>query len=79
MRLQGKTALVTGAARGIGLACARELLKEGARVAVCDVDAAAGEAAVRELGALSTLASFHRLDVCNEAKRIKQLFEQYQK
>lgn len=68
MLLQGKTALVTGAARGIGLACARELLKEGARVALCDVDSTAGEAAVRGLGSLSTLASFHRLDVCNEAE-----------
>jgi NAD(P)-dependent dehydrogenase (short-subunit alcohol dehydrogenase family) len=68
MNLKGKTALVTGAARGIGLACARELLKEGAQVALCDVDAAAGEAAMRELGGLSGQASFHRLDVCNEAE-----------
>lgn len=68
MRLRGKTALVTGAARGIGLACARELLREGARIVVCDLDDAAGTAAVRELTALSPLASFHRLDVCNEAE-----------
>src|SRR5206468_9772827 len=36
MRLQGKVAVVTGAARGIGLAIAREFVAEGARVALAD-------------------------------------------
>ena len=36
-RLQGKVAIVTGAARGIGLAIAREFVKEGAQVALADV------------------------------------------
>ena len=38
-RLAGKTALVTGAARGIGLAFARAYVREGARVALADIDA----------------------------------------
>ena len=39
--LKGKTAIITGAARGIGYAIARRFASEGARVAVLDVDAAA--------------------------------------
>jgi NAD(P)-dependent dehydrogenase (short-subunit alcohol dehydrogenase family) len=51
MRLQGKTALITGAARGIGLEFARAYIAEGATVALADVNAAALDRAVAELGA----------------------------
>jgi 2-dehydro-3-deoxy-L-rhamnonate dehydrogenase (NAD+) len=49
--LAPKTALVTGAARGIGFAIAARLASEGARVAVLDLDAAAAASAVEKIGA----------------------------
>jgi NAD(P)-dependent dehydrogenase (short-subunit alcohol dehydrogenase family) len=49
-RLQGKVAIVTGAARGIGLAIARELVQEGAQVALADVLAETLRAEAAALG-----------------------------
>lgn len=50
MRLAGRTALITGAARGIGRAFAAAYLHEGARVAIADVDEAGAIQTARELG-----------------------------
>lgn len=50
MRLAGKTALITGAARGIGLDFARAYIAEGARVALADVNAVAVAEAAAALG-----------------------------
>lgn len=50
MRLQGKTALITGAARGIGLEFARAYIAEGATVAVADINAEAANRAAQSLG-----------------------------
>lgn len=49
-RLAGKTVLVTGAAGGIGLACARACMESGARVVLADIDADKVSAAASELG-----------------------------
>lgn len=63
-RLDNKVAIVTGAAQGMGEAHARRLVAEGAKVLVTDVNAAAGEKLVADLGAN---ARFHQLDVTSEA------------
>ncbi len=51
MRLQGKTAIITGAARGIGRAFAEAYIREGATVAIADINAAAVQATAAEIGA----------------------------
>jgi len=48
--LAGKTAVVTGAASGIGLACSRALAAEGATVVLADLNATAAQEAAREVG-----------------------------
>jgi NAD(P)-dependent dehydrogenase (short-subunit alcohol dehydrogenase family) len=50
MSLAGKTALVTGAARGIGLAIASRFSADGARVAVLDIEREAAEVAAKKVG-----------------------------
>ena len=49
-RLAGKTALITGAARGLGAQIARRFAEEGAQVIVNDLNLAAAQATARELG-----------------------------
>ncbi|MHA6323630.1 L-iditol 2-dehydrogenase [Roseivivax sp. CAU 1753] len=49
-RLDGKSALITGAARGIGRGFAKAYIAEGATVAIADIDLDAAEATARELG-----------------------------
>jgi D-sorbitol dehydrogenase (acceptor) len=49
-QLHGKCILITGAAQGIGLECARSYVREGARVAIADIDHQQAQQAAKELG-----------------------------
>jgi 3alpha(or 20beta)-hydroxysteroid dehydrogenase len=60
-RLDGKTALITGAARGQGAAAVRRFVAEGARVVLADINDEAGSALATETG-----ASYVHLDVTSE-------------
>jgi NAD(P)-dependent dehydrogenase (short-subunit alcohol dehydrogenase family) len=64
--VKGKIALITGAASGIGRACAERLAQEGALVIVTDVQEIAGQETVNLIGAAGGLAEWHRLDVTRE-------------
>jgi glucose 1-dehydrogenase len=66
-RLAGKCAVVTGAANGIGLACARRLASDGAAIALADVNAELGEAAAKQLRNEGARAIFVATDVTQRA------------
>jgi NAD(P)-dependent dehydrogenase (short-subunit alcohol dehydrogenase family) len=64
MRLKGKSAIITGAARGIGAAFAAAYVREGATVAIADIDMARAEQTATAIG---PSAFAIRLDVANQA------------
>ena len=68
MRLQGKVALITGAARGQGAAEARLFAQEGAKVVLADVTDQEGIAVATEIAEEGADAIYVHLDVTNEAE-----------
>ncbi|SDX52476.1 NAD(P)-dependent dehydrogenase, short-chain alcohol dehydrogenase family [Amycolatopsis xylanica] len=68
-RFEGRVAVITGGGSGIGLASARRLASEGAKVVIADVSADAGKAAADEVGGL-----FVQVDVTDE-EQVKALFQ----
>jgi 3(or 17)beta-hydroxysteroid dehydrogenase len=62
-RVEGKVVLVTGGASGLGAASVRMLVREGAKVAITDLNEAPGQALAQELGEATR---FWRLDVTKE-------------
>jgi NAD(P)-dependent dehydrogenase (short-subunit alcohol dehydrogenase family) len=70
-QVDGKVALVTGAASGIGAACAATLAREGARVVATDIDAARGEELVGAIRRAGGEAVFLPQDVTDEARWVE--------
>ena len=68
MRLKDKVAIVTGAARGIGLACAQRYAAEGAKVVLSDVNTEDGEARTEEIVAKGGTAIFQACDVGDKSQ-----------
>jgi glucose 1-dehydrogenase len=68
-RLQGKVAIITGAAQGIGLACTERFVAEGAKVVLADINEAQGKDEAKLLGGS---AHFVRCDV-GDAKEVANL------
>src|SRR5579863_1030484 len=66
-RIQGKVAVITGAASGMGRATAIRFAKEGASVVLTDLNSQGGETAVAECAAAGGRAVFQRTDVTSEA------------
>ncbi|MBB2893581.1 3-oxoacyl-ACP reductase FabG [Flexivirga oryzae] len=71
--LEGRTAVITGGAQGLGLAIAKRYVEEGARVVLGDLDLAATEAAAKELGG-DDVARAVRCDV-TDFGQVKALLE----
>jgi NAD(P)-dependent dehydrogenase (short-subunit alcohol dehydrogenase family) len=67
-QVEGKVAIVTGGASGIGAACAETLAREGARVVISDIDDARGAALAEKIGAAGHHAIYLAHDVTDEAR-----------
>ncbi len=65
MKLKNKVAIITGAAKGIGKAIAKEFVKEGAKVVIADVDLEGAKQTVNELKQMGGEAIFVKVDVTN--------------
>ncbi len=65
--LQGRTILVTGAARGVGRVIAEAAVRHGARLVIADILSKEGEATAREMTASGASVRFHPVDLADPA------------
>lgn len=78
MKLHGKVGYVTGGGRGIGRGIALALAREGARVLIADIDAAAARSVAAEVSALGVESHSMRMDVtrCDDAQKLRGTIEE---
>ena len=67
LRLDGKVALVIGAARGIGEGIAQRFVEEGAKVVIADTEVEAGQATAKRLGGLFVETDISQFDDAQRA------------
>jgi NAD(P)-dependent dehydrogenase (short-subunit alcohol dehydrogenase family) len=67
MSLEGKVAIITGGASGIGLASAKRLAEAGATIALCDINETKGKEAAAEILKLGIEARFYLCDVTSDS------------
>ena len=73
MRLEGKTAIITGASNGMGASEARLFASEGATVIACDIDSSSGESLVGEICEAGGSAKYVHCDVTSESDWINMV------
>lgn len=75
MRLEGKSALITGAARGIGKAFAEVYVREGASVAIADIDLKGAQAVASELHPQAVAVQMDVSDTASIARAVAEVCE----
>jgi len=80
MRLEGKNALITGAAQGIGKSIALGMANEGANIAIADVNIESAQRASQEVSSLGVKSTAFKLDVSHQddvARVFKEFMQEF--
>ena len=75
MRLEGKTAIITGASKGMGASEAKLFALEGAKVIACDIDSSSGESLVSDIRRNGGIAQYFHCDVRQESDWVELVEE----
>ena len=75
MRLEGKTAIITGASKGMGASEAKLFALEGAKVIACDIDSSSGESLVSDIRRNGGIAQYFHCDVRRESDWVELVEE----